>query len=178
MTQELTDLRMSILEGRYEDALALIDELDGMSRKATVRAIKSFLTRMLIHLIKNQVEQRMNNSWAASIRDSLLEIKDLNLQDNKTSYYVKTEDWSDLLEECLDRAIATASVEVCNGIYNPFQLTQLVNESQIMQTSTQLLNLIYQTPTKTLVSEINEYLTELPGGKDWKFGQSRYSNPT
>ena len=67
MTQELIDLRASIIEGRYEDALTIVDELDWMSKKATLRNIKSYLVRMLIHLIKNQVEQRLNNSWAASI---------------------------------------------------------------------------------------------------------------
>jgi hypothetical protein len=72
MTQELIDLRASILEGRYEDALAIVDELEGMSKKAILRAIKSFVVRMLIQLIKNQVEQRLTNSWAASIRDCLL----------------------------------------------------------------------------------------------------------
>ncbi len=57
-TQELTDLRNSILEGRYQDALEILDELDGMSRKEIIRKIESYLIRMLIHLIKNQVEQR------------------------------------------------------------------------------------------------------------------------
>lgn len=33
MTQELTDLRNSILEGRYTYALAIVDELEGMSKK-------------------------------------------------------------------------------------------------------------------------------------------------
>lgn len=33
MTQELTDLRASILEGRYADALAIVDELEGMSKQ-------------------------------------------------------------------------------------------------------------------------------------------------
>jgi Domain of unknown function DUF29 len=173
MTQELTDLRTSILEGRYEDALALVDELDGMSRKAILRAIKSFLTRMLIHLIKNQIEQRMNNSWAASIRDSLLEIRDLNLQDNGTSHYVKPENWLEMIEECLDRATSTASVEVCNGIYNPYELTQLVNESQITERAVDLLSLTYSTPKRLLVGVINEYLSQLPGGDDWKLGQRR-----
>jgi hypothetical protein len=32
MTQELIDLRTSILEGRYADALAIVDELEGMSK--------------------------------------------------------------------------------------------------------------------------------------------------
>lgn len=55
MTQELTDLRHSILEGRYQDALALVDELEGMSRQAILRNIKYFLVRLMVDLIKNQV---------------------------------------------------------------------------------------------------------------------------
>ena len=51
MTQELTDLRNSILEGRYQDALVIVDELEGMSRQAILRNIQSFLLRLLIHLI-------------------------------------------------------------------------------------------------------------------------------
>jgi hypothetical protein len=54
MTQKLVDLRASILERRYEDALAIVDELEGMSKKAILRAIKSFVVRMLIHLIKTK----------------------------------------------------------------------------------------------------------------------------
>ncbi|WP_338022418.1 hypothetical protein [Argonema antarcticum] len=53
MTQELADLRLNILEGRYLDALAIVDDLEGLCRKGILRNIKSFLIRMLIHLIKN-----------------------------------------------------------------------------------------------------------------------------
>ncbi|HEY9711517.1 MAG TPA: DUF29 family protein [Oculatellaceae cyanobacterium] len=88
MTQELIELRASILEGRYADALAIVDELEGMSKQAILRNIESFINRMLIHLIKNQVEQRLTNSWSASIRDSVREIQKLNLKENKTSYYI------------------------------------------------------------------------------------------
>jgi len=55
MTEELMDLRTSILEGRYMDALAIVDELEVISKQAVLRNIESFLIRMLIHLIKNQV---------------------------------------------------------------------------------------------------------------------------
>ncbi|MBC7826086.1 MAG: DUF29 family protein, partial [Candidatus Parcubacteria bacterium] len=89
MTQELIDLRSSILEGRYDDALLLVDELEGMSKQAILRNIESFLVRMLVHLIKNQLEERLTNSWVASIADSILQIKKLNLKDNKTSHYLK-----------------------------------------------------------------------------------------
>jgi hypothetical protein len=55
MTQELIDLRNSILEQRYSDALSLVDELEGMSKKAILRQIKAFLNVLLIHLIKNAI---------------------------------------------------------------------------------------------------------------------------
>ncbi|TAE56516.1 MAG: DUF29 family protein, partial [Nostocales cyanobacterium] len=83
MTQELTDLRNSILAGKYEDALAIVDELEGMSKQAILRNIQSFLRVLLIHLIKNQIEQRLTNSWVASIRNALVEIKKINLKENK-----------------------------------------------------------------------------------------------
>lgn len=170
MTQELADLRLSILEGRYSEALAIVDDLEGMGRKGILRNIKSFLIRMLIHLIKNQIETRMTNSWAASIRDSVIEIQDLNLQDNQTSHYLKQEDWESLLEESLSRAISTASVEVRDGAYTPFQLKHLVDAAHILQTAQELLNLTYQHSASDLPDVINEYLSHLPGGKDWKSG--------
>ncbi|MEM1172570.1 MAG: hypothetical protein AAGJ08_26695 [Cyanobacteria bacterium P01_H01_bin.35] len=97
MIQELEDLKNSILEQRYEDALTLIYKLDGMSRQTKINAIESFVIRMLIHLIKNQLEQRLTNSWAASIRGSLIEIKKINLQDNRKSYYIQQEQWQTIL---------------------------------------------------------------------------------
>lgn len=171
MTQELIDLRASILEGRYEDALALVDELEGMSKKAILRAIKSFVVRILIHLIKNQVEQRLTNSWAASIRDSMLEIQDLNLKENKTSYYIKLDEWQPLLESVLEAAIRTASVEVQGGVYTPFQLSEIVDRTQIVEIGQNLLTLTYENSAEVLPVIIDEKLAQLPGGEDWKEGR-------
>ncbi|MCL1464053.1 DUF29 family protein [Argonema galeatum] len=173
MTQELIDLRASILEGRYEDALAIVDELDWMSKKGTLRYIKSFLLRMLIHLIKNQLEQRLTNSWAASIRGSIIEIKDLNLQDNKTSYYVKQNEWDTMLENTLEQAIRDASVEVFNGNYTSFQLSEMVDRNRVIITAKSLLYLTYYHSIKELAAVVDDYLTQLPGGEDWQFGRQR-----
>jgi len=171
MTQELIELRNSILEGRYADALAIVDELDWMSKKATLRNIKSFLLRMLIHLIKNQIEQRLTNSWAASIRDSIIEIQDLNLQDNKNSHYIKQDEWEQMLTKTIEGAIRTASVEVMNGRLSPFQLLELVDRSQIIQVARHLLAMTYEYSAEILPATIDEYLTQLPGGEDWKEGK-------
>ena len=48
MTQELMELRQSILEGRYDDALEIIDDLEDMSKQGTLRKIEAFLVRLVI----------------------------------------------------------------------------------------------------------------------------------
>ena len=171
MTQELIDLRNSILEGRLEDALAIVDELEWMSKKATLRNINSFLIGMLSHLIKNQVERRLTNSWAASIADSLRQIQDLNLKDNKTSYYINQDEWQEPLEEALEAAIRVASVEVGEGQYSPRRLSELIDRTQIMGIAFQLLALTYIHTAKTLPDAVDENLALLPGGEDWLQGR-------
>ncbi|WP_353931554.1 DUF29 family protein [Okeanomitos corallinicola TIOX110] len=171
MTQELIDLKNSILEQRYSDALAIVDELEGMGRQAIFRNIQSFLLRLIIHLIKNQIEKRLTNSWANSIRSSIREIKKINLQDNKKSYYVKIDEWQSMLEDEFEEAIREASDEVMNGIYSPFQLTEMVDKLEIINQSQSLLNLIYSYSVKELPAVIDDYLTQLPGGENWKLGK-------
>ncbi|MCL1472947.1 DUF29 family protein [Argonema antarcticum] len=171
MTQELIDLRKSILEGRYADALVIVDELEGMSKQAILRNIQSYLKILLIHLIKNQVEQRLTNSWANSIRNSVREIKKLNLQDNKTSYYVKIDEWESMLDDEFEEAISLASEEVRDGYYSHYQLLNLVDKEQIMATGKSLLSLTYDYSAKELSSVVNNYLTQLPGGEDWQAGR-------
>lgn len=168
MTQELIDLKNSILEGRYADALAIVDELEGMSKQAILRNIQSYLNILLIHLIKNQIEQRLTGSWASSIRNSIREIKKLNTKDNKTSYYINLDEWEDLLEEeIIEGAIADASEEVLNGAYSQFQLSELVDRTQVIQTALRLLALPYSHSAKELPAGVAKILIELPGGEDW-----------
>jgi hypothetical protein len=167
MTQELIDLRTSILEGRYEDALGIVDELEWMSKKAILRNIKSYLIRMLVHLIKNQVEQRLNNSWVASIRESVFEIQDLNFMENKTSHYIKADEWDELLKTAFDAAISKASVEVANGIYKPKELLQIVNRETINSQANTLLSFTYSYVDEDLEKLLDREFSKLPGGQDW-----------
>jgi hypothetical protein len=53
MVQELIELKQSIVERRYQDAIDIIDELEIMGKQAILRNIESYLVRLLIHLIKN-----------------------------------------------------------------------------------------------------------------------------
>jgi hypothetical protein len=167
MTQELVDLRRSILDGRLEDALLLVDELESMGKQAILRNIESFLVRLLIHLIKNQVEQRLTHSWLVSISDSVVQIAKLNLRDNKTSYYIKVNEWDDYLEEAMEEAILPASLETLGGKLLPRQLASRIHRPPIYTLAQQLLDLTYMTPRKQLPTRINTVLATLPGGAEW-----------
>lgn len=168
MTQELIDLKISILEGRYSDALAIVDELEAMSKKEILRKIKAFLKILLIHLIKNQIEQRLTSSWAVSIRNAILEIYDLNLKENKTSYYINLDEWEKLIEEeVIEKAIADASEEVLEGKYTRSQLSEMLDKPQLLQRAIELITLTYTHSAKELPALIEEILVDLPGGKDW-----------
>ncbi|WP_413174966.1 hypothetical protein [Anabaena azotica] len=167
MTQELIDLRNSITEGRYTDALAIVDELEGISKKAIIRQIKSFIKILLIHLIKNQIEQRLTNSWAASMRYAILEIQDVNLKDTKKSYYVNENEWQILIEDQLTLAIGDASLEVLNGNLKRQQISQMLNQEQLLLNTTELLTMTYNYANRELPDIIDNYLAKLPGGEDW-----------
>ena len=171
MTQELIDLRNSIVEGRYTDALVIVDELEGMSKQAILRNIQAFLRILLIHLIKNQIEQRLTNSWSASIRNSLIEIKKINLKENKKSYYINQDEWDSWLEDEIELAIADASLEVMNGKFKRQQLSQMLNKPQLILTATELINLTYNYQIRELPDVIDDYLSNLSGGEDWKSGK-------
>ncbi|ODH01095.1 hypothetical protein A4S05_03360 [Nostoc sp. KVJ20] len=168
MTQELIDLKNSILEGRYADALVIVDELEGMSKQAILRNIESYLNILLIHLIKNQIEQRLTGSWVNSIRNSIKQIKKLNIKDNKKSYYINQDEWEMLiLEEVIEDAIADASLEVLNGKYTRSQLSAILDRNQILTTANEFIALTYTYSAKELPAIMDDYLAQLAGGEDW-----------
>ena len=169
MTQELIDLRTCILEERYSDALLIVDELEGMSKQGILRNIESFLRRMMIHLIKNQVEQCLTNACAVAIEGSLFGIQDLNLKDNKTSYYIKPDEWEEFLESAISEALRPASLEVLNGNISRSKLSEMIDKTQLVSVANQLLALTYNYSVKELPDIIDEQLIQLPGGEDWEF---------
>jgi hypothetical protein len=71
MLDELDELREAIKSGNYSQALALIDELDEMSRDDKINKIGSSMRVLLIHLIEQTAERRSTRSWDASIHAAL-----------------------------------------------------------------------------------------------------------
>ena len=55
--EELAQLRQLLIAGNTMEAIALIDELEEMSKKAIIRNIESYLVLLLAHLIKTRSRQ-------------------------------------------------------------------------------------------------------------------------
>jgi hypothetical protein len=130
-----------------------------MSKKAIIRSIESYLVLLLAHLIKHQAEQRMTNSWLASIVNAVVGIKKLNLRD-KNSYYLQENDWNDYLEEAIELASLEAAKEAFGGIYSVEQLATRFDRDRVIKMCRQLLQLSYQQETKKLPQIIREFLSD------------------
>lgn len=76
-----------------------------------------------------------------------------------------------MIIQAFESAIRQASVEMLNGRVSPFQLSKLVDRTQVMLMAQQLLAMTYEHSSETLPDIIDEYLTQLPGGEDWEEGK-------
>ncbi len=72
--EELLILKSLLLKGDIPGSLAIVEELAEMSRKDIIKTIRSYAVILLLHLIKQQAENRTTRSWDVSIRNSVLEI--------------------------------------------------------------------------------------------------------
>jgi hypothetical protein len=159
--EELEKLKDSILRGEYNQALSIVDELEEMSRKDVIRKIEAYLVRLLAHLIKNQLENRLTNSWIASIRDSIRQIGKLN-QMNKNAYYIKQDGWNLYLEEAFEAAIDEATIEVFGGTLKPSTVLVRVDKQKIFDITAKLIDFTYESSTSEKVTKL---LETLPGGE-------------
>ncbi|MEM9400719.1 MAG: DUF29 family protein [Verrucomicrobiota bacterium] len=72
---EIDELRKKIEAQDYIGALQIIDEIDEMSKEDKLNKIYSYMVILLLHLIKQQAEQRTISSWDRSIFNSIDNIK-------------------------------------------------------------------------------------------------------
>jgi hypothetical protein len=98
----------------------------------------------------------------ASIRNSIREIQEINLKENKKSYYINEDEWENLIEESvIEDAIADASLEIMNGKYTRSQLSTIVNRKQVINTAITFLSLTYTYSPKELPAIMDDYLSQL-----------------
>lgn len=137
--EELLELKSLLLKGDTKGALAIVEELEEMSRDDKINNISSYGVILLLHLIKQQAENRTTRSWDVSIRNSVRQIQTKNKRRKAGGYYLTPEELRLALEEAYPTAIDQASLEVDEGRYEPEELAQKVNQESIINQALALI---------------------------------------
>jgi uncharacterized protein DUF29 len=136
---ELADLRTLLTEGRIEDALLLVDELDEMSREDKINKISSYMRIVLIHLIKQHAEQRSTRSWEVSVKEALRQITRTNIRRKAGGVYLTREELQAELADAYDLALERAALEAFGGIYSAEELATRVAREQVLERALSLI---------------------------------------
>ena len=137
--EELLELKQLLLKGDIKGSLVIVEELEEMGRKDIIKTIRSYAIILLLHLIKQQAENRTTRSWDVSISNSVEEIKIENKRLKAGGYYLNNDELIEALEQALSQAIKNASLEVNEGIYEVKQLEKMVDKQAILDAALSLI---------------------------------------
>ena len=137
--EEILELKDLLLKGKVSEALVVVEELEEMGKKEIIKTIRSYAIILLLHLIKQQAEKRTTRSWDVSIRNSVREIQFENKRRKAGGYYLNQEELIQILESVYLSAVDSGSLEVKEGLYQPEELEQLVNKTEILQQALDLI---------------------------------------
>ncbi len=132
-------LKQLLQQGNIPAAITLVEEMEEMSKDDKINNIISYGIVLLIHLIKQQVEQRTTRSWDVSIRNAVLAIQEKNKRRKSGGYYLTLEELKISLEAAYKQAINKASLEVEEGRYNRQELLKLVDKERIINQAMDLI---------------------------------------
>jgi hypothetical protein len=124
---ELLELEACIKEERYADALAIIGDMEEMSREDKVNKIYSYMVILMLYLIKQHAEKRSAPSWERSIYNSVHAIRVTNKRRKAGGYYVGKDELEELCCQAYPAALKNASYEAYEGRYDASELAKMVD---------------------------------------------------
>ncbi|MDJ0682203.1 MAG: DUF29 family protein [Xenococcaceae cyanobacterium MO_167.B52] len=157
--EEILELKQNLLSGNINQALCIVEELEEVGRKSIIENLESFLVILLIHLIKNQVEQRLTSSWKKSILNSLVAIQKKNKL-GKKAYYIYKDEWLEYIESNYPSALLNSSYEIRGGM-DYQELKMLVAQKDLFYLTNSLLNLTYLKNQDELIISVSNELEKL-----------------
>jgi ABC-type transporter Mla MlaB component len=137
--EELLELRELLQQGKVDEALLLVDELEEMSLSDKINKIDSYGVILLVHLIKQQAERRSTRSWEISIENAAREIKKLNKRRKTGGCYLSPTQLSEILQEGYQIALKRASAEAFEGRFEAKELESMVDQQAILSQAIALL---------------------------------------
>jgi len=133
--EELLALRIALEEHRYADAFAILGELEEMSKDDKIEKIYSYMVILLLHLIKQHVEQRTTRSCEFSIHESVKKIRRVNKRRKSGGYYLTESELQENLTQAYSSALKMAALEAFSGQCTEEQLAQKINKERIEKTA-------------------------------------------
>ena len=133
--EELLELKALLLKGDIKGSLAIVEELEDMSKNGTISTIRSYAVILLLHLIKQQAENRTTRSWDVSIRNSVREIQRQNKRQKVAGYYLSDEELTDTLNDAYLNALDAASLEVEAACYQSDQIEAIIDKNKLISTA-------------------------------------------
>ena len=130
--EELWELRQALEVGDIQTALAIVDEMDEMSRDDKIQKIASYMRVLLVHKIKQAVEGRSAKSWDVSIRHALRQIVAVNKRRKGGGWYLHDDDLAACLAEIYESALDWASLEVHEGVYSTEELATMHDREAVL----------------------------------------------
>jgi Domain of unknown function DUF29 len=135
--EELWELRRYLEASDVAGALALLDEMEAMAKDDKIDRMASYIQVLLVHLIKQAVEQRTTKSWQASIRNVLYHICRTNKRRKASGWYLTEAELGEIIEEVYDAALNWAAQEACEGLYTAEQLATMHDRAQVIAAASQ-----------------------------------------
>ena len=130
--EELLELKALLLKGDIKGSLAIVEDLEDMSKNGIISTIRSYAVILLLHLIKQQAENRTPRSWDVSIRNSVREIQRQNKRRKAAGYYLSDQELTDTLNDAYLNALDAASLEVELGRYQSEQLEAIIDKNKLI----------------------------------------------
>ncbi|MEL6398012.1 MAG: DUF29 family protein [Cyanobacteria bacterium J06626_4] len=137
--EELLELRELLLADRVSDALLLVEEMTEMSKDDKLNKIFSFSVVLLLHLIKQAVEERTTRSWDTSIFNAVKQIQRTNRRRKSGGFYLTVEELQETLEDAYDSALRQAALEAFEGRYEAAELGQMVERRGVVDQASSLI---------------------------------------
>ena len=130
--EELLELKALLLKGDIKGSLAIVEDLEDMSKNAIISTIRSYAVILLLHLIKQQAENRTTRSWDVSIRNSVREIQRQNKRRKAAGYYLSDQELTDTLNDAYLNALDAASLEVEAACYQSEQIEAIIDKNKLI----------------------------------------------
>ena len=130
--EELLELKALLLKGDIKGSLAILENLEDMSKNGIISTIRSYAVILLLHLIKQQAENRTTRSWDVSIRNSVREIQRQNKRRKAAGYYLSDEELTDTLNDAYLNALDAASLEVEAACYQSEQIEAIIDKNKLI----------------------------------------------